>query len=173
MSIRHAGDHSSFLDGLVAFLQYSLIHIFLAALFFMGLLPFGFPINVGLFLIGMYFWSMYRPTILPFPLVLFYGILADSLYVNSIGFYTLIFLSIVGFIRWQRLRLANQIFIVHWGLFFILLILIALMKFLVAYLFMGTSLNFIQAVQEVFIAGLVFPFVNMLLFYQNRLISSS
>jgi rod shape-determining protein MreD len=173
MPIRHAGDHNSFLDGLKAIFQYSLVHVFLATLFILGLLPFGFPINIGLFLIGLYYWSMYRPTILPFPLVLFYGILADSLYVNAIGFYTLIFLAIVGFIRWQRLRLANQIFIIHWGLFFILLTLIALLKFVVAYLFLGTSLNFIQSVQEVLIAGLVFPFVNMLLFYQNRLISSS
>ena len=78
-------------------------------------LPFSAEVRPYFILMAMYFWTIYRPNILP-PLLLFLtGLTIDLLSgINFLGLHAAILLSIQWMIRNQRLYLMGQPFTMIW-----------------------------------------------------------
>jgi rod shape-determining protein MreD len=85
-----------------------------------------FPIGSGMIffplleLMALYYWSIFRPTLLPNWLLLVLGLIYDLLHGNIIGIKALTNLAYKYFITSQRRLFINQPFIVIWSGFIII-----------------------------------------------------
>ena len=90
-------------------------------LFIIGL-PLGLPAQAELrpayAMACVFFWSLYRPTALPAPIVALTGILLDLLGLSPLGLWAVLLLLLQGSTLAARRRLAPQAFLVTWLSFF-------------------------------------------------------
>ena len=100
--------------------------VFIISFFFMSMISIphvGMGGGNQLFLITLYYWSTYRPTLLPLWLVLIMGIIMDALIGSPLGLNALL----LGMVRlWttdQRRFLMAQSFFVNWIIFSLMAIL--------------------------------------------------
>lgn len=94
-------------------------------------IPVGSDIKIPLFLMALYYWSIYRPTLLPIWLVFFAGLLMDFLGEAPIGFNALIFVMAHWLVSSQRKLFMAQSFVVLWFGFAILYTVSLLIKWVV------------------------------------------
>lgn len=171
----HPGDEiSDFLDKVKQFIKRAIPHLFLFLLFVLQFLPFESMtggIDIRFLLMGIFFWSLFRPTLLPLYVVFIYGLATDVLYGYAIGLYAVIYGLIYFFIRFYRQRLSSQSFWLLWVIFGLMLTFLMGVDLLYSQIFMGGHFPLFQAFGKVVLSALVFPFVNMLLFYQNLWLS--
>ena len=103
-------------------------HSVIAMLFILNIVaisyPLSGPVKAPLFLMAIYYWAIYRPTLMPSFLVFFAGILLDLLSGLPIGLNALAFVMTQWIVRDQRRFLMGQNFLMIW-IGFILLSIIA------------------------------------------------
>lgn len=171
----HPGDEiGAILDKLRYFVKRAVPHLFLFLLFVLQFLPFESltgSVGIRFLLMGIFFWSLFRPTLLPLYVVFMYGLATDVLYGYAIGLYAVIYTLICFFIRYYRQRLSSQSFWLLWAMFGLILTFLMGVDLLYSQVFMGGHFPLFQALGKVVLSALVFPFVNMLLFYQNLWLS--
>jgi rod shape-determining protein MreD len=89
-------------------------------LFFIGL-PFGLPGQAELrpvyAMACVFFWSLYRPSSLPAPIVALTGVLLDLLGISPIGLWAVLLLILQGVTLAARRRLIPQSFFLTWLVF--------------------------------------------------------
>ncbi len=89
-------------------------------LLFIGL-PFGLPgqaeLRLAYALACVFFWSLYRPSALPAPVVAVTGLLLDLLGMTPAGLWALLLLLVHGAVLATRRRLAPQRFWLIWMVF--------------------------------------------------------
>ncbi len=82
-------------------------------------LPFGVPffavVTPFLFLMAVYYWSIYRPDLLPPAAVFAIGILQDILTGGPVGMLALVLLLVQALAVSQRTVLLGQVFSVEWA----------------------------------------------------------
>lgn len=83
-------------------------------------------------LIGIYFWTIYRPSLLPYPLVFCAGLILDFLSGGLVGLYALCFMVLVMIVRSQRRFLLGQSWPVVWAGFCVAVVVVTGFQF-VAY----------------------------------------
>lgn len=106
---------SEYFDGILRFcVPYTAMFFF----FILNLVSFSAPlstkIEIPLLLMCIYYWSVYRPTLIPPVLVFICGILFDLLCAMPVGLSAFILLLVRHFVTEQRLFLTSQPFIVIW-----------------------------------------------------------
>lgn len=82
--------------------------------------------------ITIYFWTIYRPSMVPHVAMLTLGILKDAIESNILGYSALSFLLFQLIIKSQRKYIYNNIFIVVWAEFMFCLSLILLLPLLLS-----------------------------------------
>lgn len=123
-------------------------------------------------LIVIFYWSVYRPTILPPVLIFIIGLVQDLIYEYPLGLHSILYLCVYFLITRQRIYLMGQSYLNLW-FFFSLTILsfvsIEWLFFSVRYfqIFGGTSL-FFSALITIFL----YPIVSLLLIFLNRLLNT-
>jgi rod shape-determining protein MreD len=89
-------------------------------LFLIGL-PIGLPAQAELrpayAMACVFFWSLYRPSSLPAPIVALTGILLDLLGLSPLGLWAVLLLLLQGSTLAARRRLAPQAFLMTWASF--------------------------------------------------------
>ena len=89
-------------------------------LFAIGM-PFGLPGQAELApvyaMACVFFWSLYRPSSLPAPLVAIVGLLLDLLGLSPFGLWAVLLLVLQGVTLALRRRLAQQSFFLTWAVF--------------------------------------------------------
>jgi rod shape-determining protein MreD len=96
-----------------------------AALLIFGLLviglPFGLPgqaeLRPAYAMACVYFWSLYRPSSLPAPVVALTGLLLDLLGMSPLGLWAVLLLVLQGATLASRRRLVPQFFLLNWLVF--------------------------------------------------------
>lgn len=174
MAIRPVGDKGGIADKLITLAKHSLIYLTLFLFFIFNFLPLhvlSVDVQLNLILMTIFFWRLYNPNIMPLSLVLLIGVLTDIMISQSVGFYTVVYLGVGVFLKFQRKHLIGQPFFILWicfGLF-----LFALHLLLATYLgyFLGVEDVFFHKLIVLSVNLIVFPFVNMLLFFENRMIT--
>lgn len=105
-------------EQLDSFLRFSVPYMAMFFLFTLNLVSFSAPlstkIEIPFVLMCVYYWSVYRPTMIPPFLVFSAGLYFDLLSGMPLGLNAFIFLLVRHFVKEQRLFLTSQTFIVIW-----------------------------------------------------------
>ena len=75
------------------------------------------PIVPSLGIIGVYYWAVYRPDLMPGWAVFLLGLIQDLLGGGPIGIYALVFLLLITLVGAQRRFLATGSFVFVWAIF--------------------------------------------------------
>ena len=127
-------------------------------------------IQIPFILTAIYYWCIYRPTILPVWLVFVMGIVLDILTMAPLGLNTLIMLVCRKVIVNQRRFLMSQPFLLIWLGFAIVNALTLITHFLVLFIAYGGRADIIGALIMWGAGILAFPFIYMLLHFSHTLL---
>lgn len=157
----------------VAFLY--LVLIFLMMLMMSNwVLPYFSVIKPEILLIIVFYWTLYRPGIMPYWVMFLFGLILDLVNpVLPIGTHSLSFLIIAGLLRPRRRMLMGQPFMMVWIAFIISVILnLSIITFI---LFLTTSytINITTLSINAITTILSFPLVLMMMVGLHRLLPSS
>ncbi len=101
-----------------AIARISAVYLVLVALFFLDVMavpyPLSFLMEAPFLLMGIYYWSVYRPSLLPAWVCFAIGLLMDILSGFPMGLRALLFVVIRMFLIDQRRFLLAQGFIIFW-----------------------------------------------------------
>ncbi len=152
-------------------------YLCIALLFMLGSLSFTIPvagaIKAPFLLMAIYYWSIYRPTLIPPWFVFIIGILADLISSGPLGLNAMVFVAAQWFVTDQRRFLMGQSFIVLWIGFLILCLAAGLIEWAVFALFS----DLLPPVRSLlFSAGFgvaLFPAICLLLHLTHKLLPDS
>jgi rod shape-determining protein MreD len=119
-------------------------------------------------LTGIYFWTLTRPNLLPFPLVFGFGFLLDILSGGAVGFHTLVFMAVALIVRGQRRFLLGQAWQVVWAGFIFAAILAQVAGGIVHALATQTLPSLFQMTLQVVVSALAYPILLFPMTFLNR-----
>lgn len=145
--------------------------------FFFDLVNFSLPlmgeIRPYLLLMAIYYWAIFRPTLLPALWIFTLGVLYDVVSGFPLGLHSVLFLVVQYIVRGQRLYLMGQPFTLIWLGFVITCSLVALCEWV---FFSALNVQFMPFMPGVFsflLSAVVFPFIQMILLFNHRLLPES
>ncbi len=113
--------------------------------------------------IAVFYWSLYRPELLPPVAVFAIGLLVDSLSGTPLGVNALLLLAVCAFVRSQRLLLEPRGFVLHWFALAIVVVLFESLRWALMSLLGGTFLEVGPPAYRVGLAIALYPFLSWLL----------
>lgn len=136
-------------------------------LIFLSVLPYGFhksalaaPI---LALISVYYWSVFRPDLMPASAAFLLGLLVDILSAGPPGLYALVFVMVHWAASSQRRALAGKSFAVGWLGYFLISAGAASITWIVASLFHATFLEYVPIFVSHAMGTAAYPLVAVML----------
>lgn len=153
--------------------RFLLAHTVTATMFLLGLvsysMPFAGQIKPYFLLMPVYFWSIYRPAVMPPVLILIIGVLFDLVSGQPyIGLSAFILLLVQWIIKDQRLFLMAQPFIVIWLGFSLTCLAAAVLEWAIFSLLSFKIVHVLPAFAEAGISILVFPALAWVMSMLNR-----
>lgn len=151
------------------------LYVFLFLLILLNLVK--FPLlgtdggKLSFLLIGIYFWTIYRPTLLPYPIIFVSGLLLDLLSGGLVGLNALCFMVVAMIVRGQRRFLLGQSWSVVWAGFCVAVTLVMGIHYLVYALSSLTILSPAPLVFNLVISYLLYPLILPPMILLNRLLS--
>ncbi len=127
--------------------------------------------RLSFLLIGIYFWTIYRPSMLPYPLVFAAGLLLDFLSGGLVGLYALCFMVLVMVVRGQRRFLLGQSWPVIWAGFCVAVTLITAIQIIVYGLAAWSLPPLLPAAFGLLTSFFLYPLILPLMMLLNRLLS--
>ncbi len=132
--------------------------------------PFAGVFQAPFIIMAIYYWSVFRPTLLPFWLVFAAGIVYDLLSATPLGITAFIFVATRWLVFDQRRFLMGQPFIMVWSGFGIVLLLVLLTEWLL----FGVVQESFSSLTPVWISLLLgiclFPLVSIILHLSHKLL---
>lgn len=132
--------------------------------------PYAGDIRPDFALMAVYYWSIYRPTLVPPFLCFAAGLLTDFLTGMPLGLNALIFVALQWIVRDQRRFLMAQPYVVLWAIFGF----VAILSGLMLWTFYGLAhLNWpplLPIAATICLSVVLFPPVTMLLIFIHRLL---
>ena len=149
------------------FIRISVVYMLMFLLFILNVTTtMGIPFIVMMF----YYWSIYRPTLIPPTLVFFAGFIYDLLSGWPVGLNALIFLLIRHNVSSQRLFMTGQQFIVVWLGYMFVSALALLMQWGVFGL-LRFSWSSVEPLVASWIAGIfLFPIISVILHLSHKML---
>ena len=127
-------------------------------------------VKIASLLMGVYYWSIYRPTLLPAWLIFIAAIILDALTMMPIGLSALILIGTQKFIVRQRRYLMGQSFMILW-IGFAMLYAASLAMTAGVYMMMGTPIVITQAwLLSAAVTILGFPLITWLLHWTHKML---
>lgn len=127
--------------------------------------------KLSFLLMGIYFWTIYRPTLLPYPMVFAAGFLLDLLSGGLVGLNALCFMLVAMIVRGQRRFLLGQSWPVVWAGFCVAVTLVMSIQYVVYALDSLTVLSPIALGFNLLISYLLYPLILTPMTLLNRLLS--
>ncbi len=162
------------LSRLELFAKLSVPYALMLALFLIGFVslpqPFSLLVNAPLWLMALYYWSLFRPTLLPHMIVFLSGLCVDLLSGYPVGLHALLFLMIRLFVSSQRRFLIGQTFMMIWLGFGIVLTAYVVCEWVFLSLISLKILPISGAVYESVFGLLMFPVVLLLLHFTHKIL---
>jgi rod shape-determining protein MreD len=149
-------------------------HMLLAFLFMLSLinlpLPFSGTIRPYLVLMAIYYWSIYRPTLVP-PLLCFgVGILTDVVSGTPLGLNAFIMLSVHWVVKDQRRFLMGQPYTTIWAVFGLTAIACSAWQWALLGLPHAQWFSPVPGIIAILTSVFIFPFVTILLNIVHRIL---
>lgn len=126
-----------------------------------------------LFLMTIYYWAIFRPTLLPALWIFVLGILYDVVLGFPLGLHSILFLVVQYIVRRQRLYLMGQPFTLVWLGFVITCSLVALCEWGFFSALHLQPMPFMSGMFSFLCSAVVFPFIQMMLLFNHRLLPES
>src|SRR3989338_3177588 len=127
--------------------------------------------KLSFLLIGIYFWTIYRPTLLPYTMVFASGLLLDLLSGGLVGLNALCFMIVAMIVRGQRRFLLGQSWSVVWAGFCVAVTLVMGIHYVVYSLSSLTILPPIPLGFNLIISYLLYPLILPPMILLNRVLS--
>jgi rod shape-determining protein MreD len=124
--------------------------------------------KLSFLLIGIYFWTIYRPQFVPYVLIFITGILLDLLSGGLVGLNTLCFMIIGIIVRGQRRFLLGQSWPVVWAGYCVAVTIVMILHYLVYSLSSAIFLPFIPLIFNLVISYLLYPLVFPVMIILNK-----
>ena len=124
--------------------------------------------KLAFLLIGLYFWLIFRPSMLPYYLVFAAGLGLDFLSGGIVGIYTLCFMVMAMIVRNQRRFLLGQSWSVIWAGYCVAVTLITVLQYVV---YSFVAMEFMPTVPvgiNLVISYLLYPILLPLMMLFNR-----
>lgn len=113
--------------------------------------------------VAVYYWSLYRPELLPPVAVFAIGILVDSLSGTPLGVNALLLLAVCAFVRSQRQLLEPRGFILHWFAFLIVVAVFESLRWALMSLLGGGFVGIGPPAYRAGLAVALYPFLSWVL----------
>lgn len=141
-------------------------------LFIAGMISFALPmtdqVRPYFIIMAIYYWAVYRPTLMH-PLEVFaFGVVYDLVLGFPIGGHAILFLLVQWVIRNQRLFLLGQTYLVVWIGFILTCVSVYLSEWLFYSAFEQTWLSATPMMMSVLVTILVFPLASLLFIGVHR-----
>ena len=123
---------------------------------------FTFDVKPYFILIAIYYWSIYRPTLLV-PLYVFaLGIIFDLLLNYPVGLHALLFVAVQCLLRDQRLFFIGQPYVIVWMSFALTCFVVMSLEWALFSLIIGTVYSFNLVLLGTLTSMMIFPLVTLL-----------
>ncbi len=133
-------------------------------------LPYAGSFQPSFVLMGIYFWSLYRPLLFP-PFVIFLaGIILDALLGLPLGINALTLLGVHWVVRSQRRFLTGQVFLIQWLVFLLIVLATAMFQWLVIAFSGQGFVPVVPPLLQGLSTALLYPVVIFPLFAVHRLL---
>jgi len=136
-------------------------------LILISVLPYGFPKSALaapiLALISVYYWSVFRPDLMPASAAFLLGLLLDILSAGPPGLHALVFVLVNWAASGQRRALAGKSFAVGWLGYFLIAAGAAAITWIVASLFHATVLEYVPLFVSHAMGTAAYPLVAVML----------
>ncbi len=147
--------------------QLLFLFLFLLSLTFLPL-PYVGTVKPFFVLMAVYYWAIYRPTLVPPFLCFATGLLMDVLSGMPIGLNALALVVAQWIVRDQRRFLMGQPYIVIWAVFGFVAFIYAVMQWVLFGFFHMQWLSFTPVLAAIFLSLFLFPFVTLLLVFTHK-----
>ncbi len=129
------------------------------------------PVTPLLSLSFIYYWSIYRPDLLPPWSIFLIGILQDTMGCCFLGESAFLFLCFYGFVLFERRYLINFSFNTEWAVFSLSCIVLMIIEWLVICLLGGEFFDISSSLGSYLFAAFLYPWVYLLIntFRKNRI----
>ncbi|HOO51287.1 MAG TPA: rod shape-determining protein MreD [Alphaproteobacteria bacterium] len=155
--------------------KYAAVYVFLLCLLLLSLINIpslqSGEIRQGFFLIGLYFWTIYRPNLLPYSIVFLLGIVMDVLSGGLLGLHAFCFMVLAIVVRGQRRFLLGQSWQMVWAGFFLAVGLTQSFQAAAYALQSSTIPDLKYLLANIVLAGLIYPLFHPLCMAYNRYLS--
>lgn len=126
--------------------------------------------NIALIMMAIYYWSIYRPMLIPPILVFIIGVCFDVLSVWPIGISALIFLLLRQSVTRQRLFLTGQPFTVVWLGFIGAITIASLIQWGIFSLIYWQAIPIYSSATAFVLSALMFPIISFALHLSHKLL---
>lgn len=144
------------------------------ALLILNIVAMSYPMTGGikspLFLMAIYYWSIYRPTLLPALIVFLAGCAIDLMGGLPLGLHALVFVATQWIVTDQRRLLMAQPFVVIWIAFGIISLVCTLLQWLILGALTGGFSSLKPILFSVALGIALFPLVNFLLHGTHKIL---
>ncbi|MBU0800423.1 MAG: rod shape-determining protein MreD [Alphaproteobacteria bacterium] len=131
--------------------------------------PYAGPVKPMLVMMAVYYWSIYRPTLLPPWLCFIVGLLMDILSGMPPGVNAFILVALQWLVQDQRRFLMGQPYVTIWAVFGLVMGGAALAEWVLLGLVLGWA-ALTPVLAAVLLSLFLFPFVTLLLVFTHRLL---
>lgn len=129
--------------------------------------------TLSFLLIGIYFWLLFRPSLIPYPVLFLIGLLLDLLSGGLVGLYALCFMMLSIIMRNQRRFLLSQSWPVIWAGFCVAAVLVNVVQYLAYSLAHFSFPPFLPMIYGLGISCLLYPLLLPPMMFLNRLLQDS
>ena len=151
------------------------IYLFLLLLFLLNLANIPLlgsgEVRPAFLLIGIYFWTITKPSLLPIPVIFLIGLAFDIISASVVGLHTFAFMLIVMLVRSQRRFLLGQTWPVLWVGFVAAALILGFVQMLVYVLDSGAMPSFFLMLAGTLVSALAYPVLTPLMIGLNRFLT--
>jgi rod shape-determining protein MreD len=149
-------------------------YIHIIFLFFLDVISFSLPgiaeTRPFFFLMAVYYWSIFRPTLMPPSIVFISGIMLDIISGIPVGVSSFILLTVGWVISTQRTYLMSQSYLVIWFGFFLTCIPTYIFNWGVISLIRGEIIPVMPSVASAVLSIFIFPVITIFLVMSHKLL---
>ncbi|MEZ5757414.1 MAG: rod shape-determining protein MreD [Emcibacteraceae bacterium] len=168
MSISQSNEKSFGLKSVIPFFTVVFLIILMV-------LPYNMPlisdIMPYLTLIGVYYWSVFKPEYMPVSVVFAIGILQDILLGSPLGLTSLLLVVVQQFIFFQGRRFLERDFLFNWFVFVMIVIGFGTLTWIIVSLYFRVFLDYIGIIGQILLTIAFYPLITWLLGITKKMVS--
>lgn len=157
-----------------SFWRFSLVYGLVLLLFFLSLISFSIPmtemIRPYFILMAIYYWAVYRPTLLNAVIIFFLGIFYDLILGFPLALHAALFLIVHWIIRNQRTYFLGQSYVIVWIGFIITCFSVLVLEYIFFSIYLGHILSFTGLLNTLVLTSLFYPLITLIFSGLNRIL---